>query len=102
MNLISAHKTEKCLALSQQGTYMFQVPAGLSKQAIKASIEQEFKVKVTGVTVTVRKGKVSRKMVTKRKAANVTRPNTRLAYVHLAAGQTIPMFEEEKAKKEEA
>ncbi len=99
---MEAYKTEKCFALSQGGTYMFKVPKGASKLAIKTAVESEFKVKVKGVRVEVRKGKVQRKMITKRKAADVTRPDVRLAFVTLMAGQKIPMFDEPKDEKKAA
>jgi ribosomal protein L23 len=98
MKLI-AHKTEKCFALSQSSTYMFKVPKSLSKQAIAGLIEQEFNVKVDGVRVEIRKGKVQRKMVTKRKAANVARPDLRLAFVTLHTGHKIAMFDEPADEK---
>ncbi|MCL2094847.1 50S ribosomal protein L23 [Candidatus Saccharibacteria bacterium] len=106
---IEAHRTEKCFALSQQSVYMFKVPFGASKQAIAKAVEEEFKVKVDDVRVEVRKGKVQRKMVTKRKAAAVAKADVRLAFVKLHTGHAIQMFETEEtkadkkaAKKEEA
>ncbi len=95
---MQAHKTEKCYALSQSRTYMFKV-AGESKQQIASAIEKEFNVKVDSVRIQIRKGKVQRKMVTKKKAANITKADVRLAFVTLHEGHTIPMFDEPKVDK---
>jgi len=99
MITITPNATEKVYRLSQKNTYGFKVDGKTSKQAIKESIEKEFKVTVTSIRVLVRKGKSKRYSRGKRAfPGTTTLSNTRIAYVTLKAGDKIKMFEEDAAE----
>ena len=96
--------SEKAFRLSHDGTYMFKVPAKMSKQAIAKAVAEEFKVKVVNVTVSVRNGKMTRAAKGKKRfPIQIQRPNSRFAYVRLATGEKLPFFDEQnKAIEAEA
>jgi large subunit ribosomal protein L23 len=80
--------TEKSTGLQQFGQYVFAVPVAASKQEIRRAVEEMFGVRVTSV-----------------RTANILRVKRRLrrpgrvlerwkkAYVQLAPGQTIELFD---------
>jgi large subunit ribosomal protein L23 len=82
--------SEKSYALSEKGVYLFVVPTGVNKVEIRRSVETVFQVKVTKVNTLNREGKRKRN---RRQATYGKRPDTKRAYVTLAAGQSIPLFE---------
>ena len=82
--------SEKSYALSEKGVYLFIVPSGVNKLEIRRSVETVFQVRVTKVNTLNREGKRKRN---RRQATYGKRPDTKRAYVTLAAGQTIPLFE---------
>ncbi|HTV12159.1 MAG TPA: 50S ribosomal protein L23 [Acidimicrobiales bacterium] len=82
--------SEKSYALSEKGVYMFIVPKGANKIEIRRSVEQVFNVKVTGVNTLNRPGKRKRN---RRKSTYGQRPGSKRAFVTLAEGQSIPLFE---------
>jgi ribosomal protein L23 len=95
--------SEKAFFLSHGGIYMFKVPTKMSKQAILAAVESEFKVKTVSATVSVRKGKMTRAAKGKKRfPIQIQRPNARFAYVRLAAGEKLPFFDEIKAEAGDA
>jgi|GEM_PF-122493 len=97
--LIRPIQTEKALAQSAKDTYIFLAPAGASKQAIKAAIEQEHKVSVTSIRTLTRKGKPTRFNRGKRANPGTThRQDKHFAYVTLKSGDKIKVFDEEPAK----
>ena len=94
---------EKAFFLSHSGIYMFKVPAKLSKQAILKAVTTEFKVKAESVTVSVRKGKMTRASRGKKRfPIQIQRPDTRYAYVRLAKGEKLPFFDEQEAAAKDA
>jgi len=102
-SVLTPVNSEKAFFLSHSGIYTFKVPARMSKQAILKTVADEFKVKATSVTVSVRKGKVARgSKGKKRYPIQIQRPDTRFAYVRLAAGETLPFFDEQKAEAKDA
>jgi large subunit ribosomal protein L23 len=76
--------TEKATLVSAHGQVVFQVSLTASKTDIRDAVQSLFKVQVTGVNTTVRKGKT--KAFKGRKAM---RGDTKIAYVTLAEGQNI-------------
>jgi large subunit ribosomal protein L23 len=69
-------------------TYIFLVPMGATKAAIKVAVEEAFSVKVADVRTMNRPGKVRRRgMRTGR------RPETRRAIVRLVPDQKIAFFD---------
>ncbi|HEV2412337.1 MAG TPA: 50S ribosomal protein L23 [Candidatus Saccharimonadales bacterium] len=98
------HISEKSYATSHQRTYVFVVPKNANKAAIAKAVEAQFKVKVTDVRPLIQKGKPVRSMVQNRTRVriNTTRADRKKAYITLAEGHKIDIFNdgtEEKEKK---
>jgi large subunit ribosomal protein L23 len=80
--------SEKSYGLHEDGTYTFVVHPDSNKTEIKQAVEQIFGVKVTKVNTMNRKGK------RKRFGARYgTRKDTKRAYVTLAEGDEIDIFD---------
>ena len=96
------HISEKSYATSQQRTYVFIVPKSANKYAIAKAVEAQFKVTVIDVRPLIVKGKPIRSMVRNRQRVRVDamRSNRKKAYVRLAEGQKIDIFEAEEKEKE--
>jgi large subunit ribosomal protein L23 len=104
MTLISVipRATEKAYAQSlSNNTYVFNVPLSSNKQEIVATVEAQFEVKVERIKTLVQSGKAIRFSRGKRAhPGQATRKDTKKAYVTLAKGDSIKVFdtpaEEEK------
>lgn len=111
MNIIHVSPciTEKAYRLSSnQNIYMFDVPVAANKQQIIDAIESQYEVKVVGIKTLVRTGKAVRFSRGKgRYPGSTTRRDSKKAYVTLAEGSSIKVFDTEevkddkKSKKEE-
>lgn len=100
-HVITPRMSEKAYKSAQDGTYVFNVPANLEKAAIIKLIEADYNVKVEDVRVSVRKGKMIRSSRGKRaQPALVQRKDTKKAYVRLAEGEKLNLFNEEEKKEE--
>jgi len=105
MTLISVipRATEKAYAQSlSNNVYVFNVPLTANKQQIVAAVETQFEVKVTGIKTLVQNGKAVRFSRGKnRYPGTTTRKDSKKAYVTLAKGDSIQVFEEpaEEEKK---
>jgi len=93
--------TEKAYGQSQKNVYVFNVPLTANKQEIAAAVEAQFQVKVTGIKTLVQSGKAVRFSRGKnRYPGTTTRKDSKKAYVTLAQGDSIQVFdtpaEEEK------
>ncbi len=80
--------TEKSTEQAKNKVYLFEVHTEANKNQIKSVIEQLFKVTVSSVRVSTRKGKekrVGRKMISKQL------PDTKIAYITLKDG-SIDLF----------
>lgn len=82
--------SEKSYTLSENGVYTFIVPASVNKIEVRRSVEKVFNVRVVKVNTLNRPGKRKRN---RRQATFGKRPDTKRAFVTLASGQTIPVFE---------
>lgn len=94
--------TEKAYAQSQNNVYVFNVPLTANKQEIVAAVEAQFEVKVTGIKTLVQSGKAVRFSRGKNRYPGTThRKDTKKAYVTLAEGNSIKVFDEpaEEEKK---
>lgn len=92
--------TEKAYGQSQNNVYVFNAPLTANKQEIVAAVEAQFEVKVTGIKTLVQNGKAIRFSRGKRaQPGKTTRKDTKKAYVTLAAGSSIKVFDE-PAKEE--
>jgi large subunit ribosomal protein L23 len=70
--------------------YVFSVPTHVSKPEIHDAVEAIFGVKVEKVNTLNRKGKAVRQ---RRRATYGSRPDTKRAFVTLAPGERIELFE---------
>ena len=93
--------TEKTYLEQTKRTYAFIVNRDMSKQAIAKQIAEDYNVKVTDVRTLIRKGKPTRFSRGKHAYPGTThRQDHKLAYVTLAEGNKIRVFEEEEEKEE--
>lgn len=93
--------TEKAYAQSQNNVYVFNVPLTANKNEIVAAVEAQFEVKVTGIKTLVQSGKAVRFSRGKnRYPGKTTRKDTKKAYVTLAEGNSIQVFEQPAAEEE--
>lgn len=86
--LIQPVMTEKATKSATGGVYMFEVADRANKFQVKTTIESIYKVKVSKITVTVRKGKVRR---VGRRMTPKTTSNRKIAYITLKEGK-IDLF----------
>ncbi|CAN5376526.1 hypothetical protein BH09PAT4_BH09PAT4_06350 [soil metagenome] len=96
--------SEKAVAQSQTGTYVFVVPIDTNKHAVARAVEAQFAVTVAEVNISKLKGKAKRTVSQKgRRQLKGRTADIKKAYVTLAKGQKLPIFdaiEEEEAKAE--
>jgi len=85
--LIKPVISEKSYRLVDDGKYTFLVAPDANKTQIRQAVEQVFRVKVTGVNTINRPGKRRRTRYGWGK-----RPDTKRAFVTLAAGERIDVF----------
>ena len=94
LNLLQPRATEKTYLEQTKRTYAFFVTEETSKQAIKARVEKDYNVKVTDVRVLTRKGHACRFSRGKHAYPGTAfRKDRKLAYVTLAEGNSIKVFE---------
>lgn len=87
--------SEKSIAMADtQNTYVFFVPKNANKQSIAQEISDRFDVEVKSVKTAIHKGKQKR-MPVKRGRMLITgkRSDMKKAYVTLADGESISLFE---------
>lgn len=86
--------TEKAYAASMNNVYVFNVPVSANKQQIAEAVEAQFEVKVTGIKTLVQDGKAVRFSRGKNRfPGKTTRKDFKKAYVTLAKGDSIQVFE---------
>ena len=91
--------TEKAYAAEASRIYVFTVPRAMSKAAIAREVAGEYKVTVKSVRTLLRKGKPTRFSRGKHAYPGTTyRQDRKLAYVTVAEGDHIPVFDEMKAQ----
>lgn len=94
--------TEKAYAQSQNNVYVFNVPLTANKQQIIDAVEAQFEVKVIRIKTLVQNGKAVRFSRGKNRYPGTTaRKDSKKAYVTLAKGDSIQVFEQpaEEEKK---
>ena len=94
--------TEKAYAQSQRNVYVFNVPLTANKQEIAVAVDAQFEVNVTGIKTLVQSGKAVRFSRGKNRYPGTTnRKDSKKAYVTLAEGSSIQVFEQpaEEEKK---
>jgi large subunit ribosomal protein L23 len=94
--------TEKAYAQSvSDNVYVFNAPLRANKQEIVAAVETQFEVKVTGIKTLVQNGKAVRFSRGKnRYPGKTTRKDSKKAYVTLAKGDSIQVFEQQAQEEE--
>lgn len=85
--------TEKTHKSATGGTFTFLVERKATKPLIRTIVEKHFHVHVEDVHTSVRKGKTKR--VGKKRLLTVL-PDTKIAYVRLAKGEKIDLFDSAK------
>lgn len=92
---------EKAYRLSADNVYVFSAPLSANKQQITEAVEEQFKVHVIGIKTLVQFGKAVRASKGKRANPGVAyRKDTKKAYVTLAKGDSIKVFDESVEAKE--
>lgn len=95
LNLLEPRATEKSYLEQTNRIYVFPVDKNASKQQIAEMVEKEFNVKVTDVKTLIRKGKKTRYSKGKHAYPGITyRQDKKYAYVRLAKGNSIRVFED--------
>ena len=87
--------TEKAYGLSKNNIYVFDVPVNANKQQIIKAVEKQFDVKTVGIKTLIQNGKAIRQSRGKRnQPVTVNRNNSKKAYITLAEGNSIKVFDE--------
>lgn len=100
--LVTPVTTEKAYGQSQKNVYVFNVPVKANKNEILAAVESQYDVKVAAIKTLVQSGKSVRFSRGKnRYPGTTTRTDSKKAYVTLAAGSSLAIFEQpvEEEKK---
>lgn len=99
LNLLQPRATEKTYREQARRTYAFFVTEA-SKQAVATRVEKDYNVKVESVRILTRKGKKCRFSRGKHAYPGTAfRRDRRLAYVTLAEGNSIKVFETPEDKE---
>jgi large subunit ribosomal protein L23 len=94
---IIPHISEKTYAQSQNNVYVFRVPGTANKQLVADAVTKQYDVKVEDVNIIIAKGKA--KLSYRRgKPVKGKRNDVKKAYVRLAEGSKIAMFDQEETK----
>jgi len=88
--------SEKSFMLSESDTYVFTVPMSATKHTVKDAIEAQFGITVTGIRISVSKGKVKSSAQKRKAPVDGKRKDHKRAYVSVKKGENIPVFEESK------
>jgi large subunit ribosomal protein L23 len=100
--IITPRTTEKAYGLTAKNTYVFNVPLNANKQQIAAAVAEQFNVTVKNVSTAVQSGKSVRFSRGKNRfPGTTTRKDSKKAYVTLAEGSSIQVFEQPAAPAEE-
>ncbi|MBR2587252.1 50S ribosomal protein L23 [Candidatus Saccharibacteria bacterium] len=100
LNLLQPRTTEKAYVEQTKRTYMFFIEDETSKQAVKARVEKDYNVKVTDVRILTRKGHKCRFARGKHAYPGTAfKRDRKLAYVTLAEGNSIKVFNEPEDDK---
>jgi large subunit ribosomal protein L23 len=87
--------SEKAMAqVEGTNTYLFKVPKSASKIEVAKAVADQYKVKVIGVNTVISKGKTKQQLIHRGRAkVEGQRSDLKKAYVKLAAGESIQLFE---------
>ena len=100
LHLLEPRATEKSYLEQTNRTYVFPVKRSMSKQEIAKLVEEEFNVKVEDVRTLVRNGKKTKYSKGRHAYPGITyRQDKKFAYVRLAKGNSIKVFDEPEEDK---
>ena len=100
LNMIEPRATEKTYLEQTRRTYVFPVKLSTSKQEAKKMVEDAYNVKVVDVRTMIRNGKKTKFSKGKHAYPGIThRKDKKFAYVTLAEGNSIRVFEEPEDNK---
>ena len=92
--LVTPVTTEKAYGLSQKNIYVFNVPLQANKNEITDAVTEQYGVEVKAIKTLVQSGKAVRYSRGKNRYPGTThRVDTKKAYVTLAEGSTLAIFE---------
>jgi large subunit ribosomal protein L23 len=100
--LVTPVTTEKAYGQSQKNIYVFNVPVKANKNEILAAIEAQYGVKISAIKTLIQSGKAVRFSRGKNRIpGKTTRSDSKKAYVTLAAGSSLTIFDQpaEEEKK---
>lgn len=91
--------SEKAYQSHSTGTYVFNVPVNANKAGVIAALKEQYDVKATDVRFVVSKGKPVRASRGKRQnPGQALRSTRKKAYVTLAEGSSLSLFNESEEK----
>lgn len=102
--VLKPRMSEKTYGLSKvQNTYVFDVDKSANKLQVAAAVTAQYGVKVVDVNIVIAKGKVKQTYKKRSRPTAGKRSDVKKAYVRLAKGDTIPVFDaiDEAAEKQE-
>lgn len=100
--LVTPVTTEKAYGLSQKNVYVFNVPLAANKNEISEAVKAQYEVEIKSIKTLVQQGKAVRFSRGKNRYPGTTsRSDTKKAYVTLAEGSSLAVFEQpaEEEKK---
>lgn len=98
--LVTPVTTEKAYGLSQKNVYVFSVPLSANKNEIVDAIEGQYDVQVNAIKTLVQSGKAIRFSRGKNRYPGTThRQDSKKAYVTLAEGSSLAIFEQPEETK---
>lgn len=98
--IVTPKMSEKAYQSAQAGTYVFDVPMIATKQQIMSQVKADYNVAVLDARIVIVKGKPVRSSRGKRaQPAVALRQKKKKAYVRLAEGQKLNLFNEDKEEK---
>ncbi len=101
-SIITPRLTEKALMLATDGIYTFNIPLNMNSNQVKETVESTFKVKVVDIKIVKQDGKAKRAVKSKRAYPGVRYDkDSKKAYVRLAKGESIPVFDQPEDTTEE-
>lgn len=95
--------TEKAYGQAKNNVYIFDAPVSANKQQILAAVESQFEVKVVSIKTLIQNGKAVRASKGKRSQPGIAfRKDLKKAYITLAEGDSIKVFDESTDKESDA
>lgn len=98
--LVTPVTTEKAYGLSQKNVYVFNVPLAANKNEITDAIKEQYGVEAKAIKTLIQNGKAVRFSRGKnRQPGNTKRTDSKKAYITLAEGSSLAIFEQPEEPK---